>query len=48
MGAVLVIDTANLRNSHYHQPSDIPENIQREFFTGAAQIIINATSSLLK
>jgi hypothetical protein len=48
VGAVLVTDTANLRNPHYHQPSDIPENIQREFFTGVAQIIINATSSLLK
>ena len=48
VGAVLVTDTANLRNPHYHQPSDIPENIHREFFTGAAQIIINATSSLLK
>lgn len=48
VGAVLVTDTANLRNPHYHQPSDIPENIQRAFFTGAAQIIINATSKLLK
>jgi Peptidase family M28 len=48
VGAVLVTDTANLRSPHYHQPSDIPQNIQREFFTGAAQIIINATSSLLK
>ena len=48
VGAVLVTDTANLRSPHYHQPSDVPKNIQRAFFTGAAQIIINATSKLLK
>ncbi|MEI6445652.1 MAG: M20/M25/M40 family metallo-hydrolase [Nostocales cyanobacterium ELA583] len=48
VGAVLVTDTANLRSPHYHQPSDVPENIQREFFTGAAQIIINTTTTLLK
>ncbi|MTJ53020.1 M20/M25/M40 family metallo-hydrolase [Anabaena sp. UHCC 0253] len=47
IGAVLVTDTANLRSPHYHQPSDIPENIQRDFFTGSSQIIVNATSSLL-
>jgi len=48
IGALLVTDTANLRSPHYHQPSDIPKNIQREFFRGSAQIIINATSTLLK
>jgi hypothetical protein len=48
VGAVLVTDTANLRSPHYHQPSDVPKNIHREFFTGAAQIIINTTSTLLK
>jgi hypothetical protein len=48
VGAVLVTDTANLRSPHYHQPSDVPENIQRKFFTGAAQIIINTTFTLLK
>ena len=47
VGAVLVTDTGNLRNPHYHQPTDIPQNIHREFFTGTAQIIINATSTLL-
>ncbi|MFM6152577.1 MAG: M28 family peptidase, partial [Sphaerospermopsis kisseleviana] len=47
VGALLVTDTANLRNPHYHQPSDIPQNIHKEFLTGAAQIIINATSTLL-
>lgn len=48
VGAVLVTDTANLRTPHYHQPSDVPANIERSFFTGAAQIVINATSNLLE
>ncbi|WP_066378238.1 M28 family peptidase [Anabaena sp. CA = ATCC 33047] len=47
VGAVLVTDTANLRTPHYHQPSDIPQNIERSFFAGSAQIVINATNKLL-
>lgn len=47
VGAVLLTDTANLRTPHYHQPSDIPTNIDRSFFTGAAQIIVNTTTKLL-
>lgn len=47
VGAVLVTDTANLRTPHYHLPSDIPENIERSFFHGAAQIVVNATATLL-
>jgi hypothetical protein len=46
VGAVLVTDTANLRTPHYHQPSDVPKTIDRNFFTGAAQIVINATATL--
>ncbi|NJR14354.1 MAG: M28 family peptidase [Calothrix sp. CSU_2_0] len=48
IGAVLVTDTANLRTPHYHQPSDKPNNIDNNFFTGVAQIIVNATDGLLK
>lgn len=48
IGAVLVTDTANLRTPHYHQPSDVPATIERSFFTGAAQIVVNATSWLLE
>ena len=48
IGALLVTDTANLRSSYYHQPSDTPENIERDFFTGAAQLIVNATNDLLQ
>ncbi len=47
VGAVLVTDTANLRSSHYHQPSDLPSNIERSFFTSAAQAVVNATNFLL-
>lgn len=47
VGAVLVTDTANLRTPHYHQPSDIPATIDRPFFLGAAQIVVNATARLL-
>ncbi|MBD2360796.1 M28 family peptidase [Anabaena minutissima FACHB-250] len=47
IGAVLVTDTANLRTPHYHQPSDTPENIERSFFIGSAQIVVNATNNLL-
>jgi hypothetical protein len=48
VGAVLVTDTANLRTPHYHQPSDIPHNIERSFFFGAAQTVVNATDRLLE
>ncbi|MGF2033879.1 MAG: M28 family peptidase [Nostoc sp. CmiVER01] len=48
VGAVLVTDTANLRTPHYHKPSDVPATIERSFFTGAAQIVVNATNVLLE
>lgn len=47
VGAVLVTDTANLRTPHYHESSDRPETIERSFFTGAAQIVLNTTTALL-
>lgn len=47
VGAVLVTDTANLRSPYYHQSTDIPAKIERSFFTGAAQIVVNATNNLL-
>lgn len=48
VGAVLVTDTANLRTPHYHKPSDVPATIDREFFAGAAQVVVNATRGLLE
>jgi len=47
VGAVLVTDTANLRSPHYHQPTDTLATIDRPFFTGAAQVVVNATAKLL-
>lgn len=46
-GAVLLTDTANLRTPHYHQPSDTPATLDKSFFTGSAQIVVNATTKLL-
>ncbi len=47
IGALLVTDTANLRSSFYHQPSDTTANIERDFFAGAAQLVVNVTNTLL-
>jgi len=48
IGAVLVTDTANFRNPHYHQASDTLETIDPEFFVGSAQIVINAVAQMLQ
>ncbi len=48
IGAVLVSDTANLRTPHYHKPSDKPPTLDRAFFNGSAQVVVNATTALLK
>jgi len=48
LGAVLVTDTANFRNPNYHQPTDTLETIDREFFLGSAQVIVNAVTALLQ
>lgn len=47
IGAVLLTDTANFRNPHYHQPSDTLQSLDAEFFRGSAQIIVNAVYQLL-
>ena len=47
IGAVLVSDTANLRTPHYHQPTDKPATLDRAFFRGSAQIVVNTTAALL-
>jgi hypothetical protein len=48
VGAVLVTDTAEFRTPHYHQPSDKFTTIDESFFTGAAQVIVNAVTNLLQ
>ena len=47
IGAVMVGDTANFRNPHYHQPSDTPDTLDRAFFAGATQRVVNAVTTLL-
>lgn len=46
-GAVMVTDTANFRNPHYHQPSDLIDTIDRTFFSGSVQLVTNALTELL-
>ncbi|MEL7350701.1 MAG: M28 family peptidase [Cyanobacteria bacterium P01_A01_bin.116] len=45
--AVFVTDTANFRNPNYHTPQDTPDTLDRSFFRGSAQHVINAIATLL-
>lgn len=47
VGAVMVTDTANFRNPHYHQPSDTFETLDTAFLSQATQLAVNATIVLL-
>lgn len=47
IGAVMVTDTANFRNPHYHQPSDTMENLNQEFLLDTAQVVMRAIARLL-
>lgn len=47
IGAVMVGDTANFRNPHYHQPSDTLDTLDIPFLTRATQLVVNATTVLL-
>ena len=48
IGAVLLTDTANFRNPNYHQPTDTLKTIDRDFFVGSAQIVVNTVTALLQ
>ena len=48
VGAVMVTDTAFLRNPHYHRTSDTPETLDRSFFTAVTQMVVNTTTALLE
>jgi hypothetical protein len=48
IGAVMVTDTAELRNPHYHLPGDVPERLDGAFFTGAAQAVLDAVVHLTR
>ncbi|MCC5899017.1 MAG: M28 family peptidase [Phormidium sp. BM_Day4_Bin.17] len=45
--AVMVTDTANFRNPHYHRPSDTPETLDRPFLEGSAQAVVDVLHHLL-
>lgn len=47
IGAVMVGDTANFRNPHYHQPSDTPETLDRSFLTQTTQLVVDTVNLLL-
>ncbi|MEB3214374.1 MAG: M28 family peptidase [Leptolyngbyaceae bacterium] len=47
IGAVMVTDTANFRNPHYHQSSDRPDTLDMDFLTGSAGITLRAIAHLL-
>lgn len=47
IGAVMVSDTANFRNPHYHQPSDTLDTLDFDFLTRSTQLVVNAAIALL-
>lgn len=46
MPAVMISDTANFRNPHYHQPSDTPETLNPEMFTRTVRALAGAVHRL--
>ncbi len=47
IGAVMLTDTAHLRNPHYHRRTDTPDTLDSVFLAGNAQIVVNAVTDLL-
>ncbi|WP_299491904.1 M28 family peptidase [Acaryochloris sp. IP29b_bin.137] len=47
IGAVMVTDTAHLRNPHYHRRTDTPDTVDPTFLQGNTQTVVNAVTSLL-
>lgn len=45
--AVFVSDTANFRNPNYHTAQDTPDTLDRSFFKGSSQHVVNAIAALL-
>lgn len=44
--ALMVTDTANMRNPHYHKPSDTIETLDLDFFTGVCKGLVASIRSL--
>lgn len=47
IGAVMVTDTADFRNPHYHRSSDTPATLDRDFLAATTQLVADATQRLL-
>lgn len=47
MGAVMVSDTAFLRNPHYHRTTDVTASLNPDFLANSAQLVAKATNDLL-
>ncbi|MEO0826646.1 MAG: M28 family peptidase [Cyanobacteria bacterium J06635_15] len=47
IGAVMVTDTADFRNPHYHQPTDTLDTLDLEFFTGVVQRVVDGVEILI-
>lgn len=48
IGAVMISDTANFRNPHYHQPSDTVENLDMAFLEKTATFVVERLEKLLQ
>lgn len=44
--AVMLTDTANFRNPHYHQPSDTLETLNLDFLEGVSDIVVGCIEDL--
>ena len=44
--AVMLTDTANFRNPHYHQPTDTLDTLDLEFLEGVAEIVAGCIEDL--
>ena len=45
--ALMITDTSFLRNPHYHEPSDTPETLDRNFLHKVAEGVLHAVSGLM-
>jgi Zn-dependent M28 family amino/carboxypeptidase len=44
--AVMLTDTANFRNPHYHQPSDTLDTLDLDFLEGVSEIVVGCIEDL--
>jgi hypothetical protein len=44
--AVMLTDTADFRNPHYHQPSDTLDTLDLDFLEGVSEIVVGCIEDL--